>query len=38
VADVQLGADDLRAIEATASKIHVDGARYPDELEKRTGL
>jgi aryl-alcohol dehydrogenase-like predicted oxidoreductase len=29
---------DLRAIDSVASKIHVAGARYPEELEKRTGL
>ncbi len=37
-ASIQLTPDDLRAIEAAASRIHVEGARYPDELEKRTGL
>jgi aryl-alcohol dehydrogenase-like predicted oxidoreductase len=35
---VQLTAEDLRAIDAAASKIQVEGARYPEELEKRTGL
>jgi len=35
---VQLTADDLREIEAAASKITIQGARYPDHLEKRTGL
>ncbi len=37
-ANVQLAPDDLRAIDAAASKIQVEGARYPEELEKRTGL
>ncbi len=37
-AALQLGADDLRAIDAAASRIHVEGARYPEELEQRTGL
>jgi aryl-alcohol dehydrogenase-like predicted oxidoreductase len=37
-ATVQLTPDDLRAIDDAASKIRVEGARYPDELERRTGL
>jgi aryl-alcohol dehydrogenase-like predicted oxidoreductase len=37
-ADVNLTADDLREIEDAASRIEVQGARYPEELEKRTGL
>lgn len=37
-ASVQLTPDDLRAIDTAASKIQVEGARYPEELEKRTGL
>jgi len=37
-AEVQLTADDLRAIDGAASKIQIEGARYPEELEKRTGL
>ncbi len=37
-ADVQLTPEDLGAIDAAASKIRVEGARYPEELEKRTGL
>ena len=36
-ASVQLTPDDLRAIEVAASKIEVQGARYPEHLEKRTG-
>jgi aryl-alcohol dehydrogenase-like predicted oxidoreductase len=35
---VQLTADDLREIEAAASKITVEGPRYPERLEKMTGL
>jgi aryl-alcohol dehydrogenase-like predicted oxidoreductase len=37
-ASVELTPDDLRAIDAAASKIRIEGARYPEELEKRTGL
>jgi aryl-alcohol dehydrogenase-like predicted oxidoreductase len=37
-ASVELSAEDLRSIDAAASKIQVEGARYPEELEKRTGL
>ena len=36
--NVELTPDDLRAIDTAASKVHVEGARYPEELEKRTGL
>jgi aryl-alcohol dehydrogenase-like predicted oxidoreductase len=35
---VELTPDDLREIEIAAAKITVQGARYPDELERRTGL
>jgi len=35
---VALTADDLREIDSAASKIKVQGARYPEALEKRTGL
>src|SRR3989454_5881588 len=35
---VELTPDDLREIESAASKIEVQGARYPEELERRTGL
>jgi aryl-alcohol dehydrogenase-like predicted oxidoreductase len=38
VANVALTSDDLCAIDGTASQIKVEGARYPDHLEKRTGL
>jgi aryl-alcohol dehydrogenase-like predicted oxidoreductase len=37
-AAVELTSDDLRDIESAASKIMVQGARYPEALEKRTGL
>jgi aryl-alcohol dehydrogenase-like predicted oxidoreductase len=36
-ANVQLTPDDVRAIDTAASKIEVQGARYPEHLEKRTG-
>ncbi|HLI09162.1 MAG TPA: aldo/keto reductase [Ktedonobacteraceae bacterium] len=35
---VNLSPDDLREIESAASKITVQGARYPEELERMTGL
>ncbi len=35
---VELTSDDLREIDSAASKITIEGARYPEELEKRTGL
>jgi aryl-alcohol dehydrogenase-like predicted oxidoreductase len=35
---VQLTLEDLREIESAASKITIHGARYPEALEKRTGL
>ncbi len=35
---VELGPDDLREIESAASRITIEGARYPEALEKRTGL
>jgi aryl-alcohol dehydrogenase-like predicted oxidoreductase len=34
---VELTSDDLREIDSAASKITVQGARYPEELERRTG-
>jgi aryl-alcohol dehydrogenase-like predicted oxidoreductase len=37
-AGIGLTPDDLRAIDAAASMIAVEGARYPEALEKRTGL
>ncbi len=36
--DVHLAPEDLREIDSTASKITIHGARYPEALEKRTGL
>jgi aryl-alcohol dehydrogenase-like predicted oxidoreductase len=36
--DIELTADDLRDIESAAAKITVQGARYPEKLEKMTGL
>ena len=36
-AAVQLSSDDLREIESAASNIPVQGARYPENLEKMTG-
>jgi len=35
--EVQLTSDDLREIETAASKIKVEGARYPEKLEQMTG-
>jgi len=37
-AAVELTADDLREIDAAASQITVEGARYPDDMERRTNL
>ena len=37
-ADVQLTADDLREIDQACSRIKVEGARYPEALERMTGL
>jgi aryl-alcohol dehydrogenase-like predicted oxidoreductase len=37
-AAVELTANDLRGINSAASKITIQGARYPENLEKRTGL
>jgi len=36
--NVELSAEDLREIEGAASKITIQGERYPEALEKRTGL
>ena len=36
--DIALTTDDLREIESSAAKITVQGARYPEQLEKMTGL
>ena len=35
---IQLTPEDLREVDAAASKIQVEGARYPERLEKMTGL
>ncbi len=35
---IQLTPEDLRDIDAAASEIKVEGARYPERLEKMTGL
>ena len=37
-AEIELTPEDLREIESAASKITVQGARYPETLEKLTGL
>jgi len=37
-AAVELTPNDLREIDSAASKIKVEGARYPERLEKMTGL
>ncbi|MGO9309403.1 MAG: aldo/keto reductase [Spirochaetia bacterium] len=37
-AAVELTSKDLREIDSAASKIAIQGARYPEHLEKRTGL
>src|SRR2546425_3952578 len=36
--NIKLTPDDLREIEHATSQITVQGARYPEELERRTGL
>ncbi|HEU5350411.1 MAG TPA: aldo/keto reductase [Terracidiphilus sp.] len=35
---IELSAVDLREIDEAASKIHIEGNRYPEHLEKMTGL
>jgi len=37
-AEIELTPDDLRDIDSAASKITVQGTRYPENLEKMTGL
>jgi aryl-alcohol dehydrogenase-like predicted oxidoreductase len=37
-ANLQLTPEDLHAIDTAAAQIRIEGARYPDDLEKRTGL
>ncbi len=36
-ADLELSSDDLREIEAAASKVTVQGARYPEQMDALTG-
>ena len=36
--EIELTLDDLREIEAAASSIKIEGARYPEALERSTGL
>jgi aryl-alcohol dehydrogenase-like predicted oxidoreductase len=36
--NIKLTADDLREIDSATSGITIQGARYPEELERRTGL
>jgi aryl-alcohol dehydrogenase-like predicted oxidoreductase len=36
--DIELTADDLREIEDTSSRIPIQGARYPEAIEKMTGI
>jgi aryl-alcohol dehydrogenase-like predicted oxidoreductase len=36
-AAVELTSDDLHDIETAASKIHVQAARYPEDMERLTG-
>ena len=37
-AAIELASDDLREIDSAATKIAVQGERYPDEMEQMTGL
>src|SRR6202158_504975 len=37
-AAIELTSDDLRQIESAAAKIKVEGARYPEAIERMTGL
>jgi aryl-alcohol dehydrogenase-like predicted oxidoreductase len=37
-ASLELTSDDLRDIDSAAAKIRIEGERYPEALEKRTGL
>jgi len=36
--DIELTADDLSEIDDAAAKIAIQGARYPEHLERRTNL
>jgi diketogulonate reductase-like aldo/keto reductase len=35
---IQLTSDDLREIDTAASKITIEGDRYPERLQRMTGL
>jgi len=35
---IELSSDDLREIDRVASTIKIEGARYPEALERSTGL
>lgn len=37
-ASIELTAEDLREIDSAASEITIEGARYPESLERRTGI
>jgi aryl-alcohol dehydrogenase-like predicted oxidoreductase len=37
-ADLQLSGDEVRELSEAAARLPIQGARYPEELEKRTGL
>jgi aryl-alcohol dehydrogenase-like predicted oxidoreductase len=37
-AEIELSAEDLREIESAAAKVTIEGARYPEHIEKMTGL
>jgi aryl-alcohol dehydrogenase-like predicted oxidoreductase len=37
-ATIELTSDDLREIDSASSKIRVHGARYPENIERMTGL
>ncbi|MGF1935949.1 MAG: hypothetical protein RM347_016445 [Nostoc sp. ChiQUE02] len=37
-ADIELTQDELKSIDEALAQITVEGDRYPEELEKRTGL
>ncbi len=36
--DVRLNVEDIKAIEYATSQVQITGARYPEHLEKTTGL
>jgi aryl-alcohol dehydrogenase-like predicted oxidoreductase len=36
--DIELSADDLHEIEDASSRIPIQGARYPEAIEKMTGI